>query len=201
MAASLGDLLQVVDKQSYLGQEILNVYMYRVTSITGLVGNYLELIAEWFNDNVVPAITPIQVDVLTHTSIEARNLSNNLDFFELPSGLTGEVAAASDNLAPSFVTVGFQLIRESLATRNGYKRFSGLNDLQIQGNLFIISPADADAIEAALASDIVLSLVTVAEPVIVRRPITPPVAPGYVYSSIGSAIFRGLGTQNTRKPD
>lgn len=201
MAAGLGDLIQFVDNQTYLGETILNVYNYRVTSITGLTGDYLQVLAEEFRDTVIAAVREIQVDVLVHTTLEARNLSNNLDFYELAVNQAGVIAAAADNLQPTFITAGFQLLRESLATRNGYKRFSGLNDLQVEGNELTLDSADVTAIQNALAADIVIGLATVAEPVIVRRPITPPVGTTYTYASIGSATLKGLGTQNTRKPD
>lgn len=200
MAASLGDLIQFVDRQTYLGEDLLNVYYYRITSLTGLSDPYLPVLAEWFRDNVITPVLDIQNNGLVHTTLDARNLSNNIDVAELVVDLPGANTAADTVALPSWMTVNFKLIRESLATRNGSKRFSGLVESQSTANSYAIPPLIQTAIEEALAADIVLSLVTVAEPVIVRRPIVPPVGTSYTYASIGAAVYTAYGTQNTRKP-
>lgn len=198
MAAELGDLIQVVDNQSYLGQQVLNVYYYRVTNVLGLADGYLEGFSNWFDDTVVEAVRNVQIDTLLHLSREWRNLTNGTDLFTETTVISGQMSLPDSNNSPSYVSAGFMLQRESLLTRNGYKRFAGIPDTMIDGNTWTQPLTEVEAIEAALAADIVISLVTAAEPVIVKRPIVVPVS-SYVYSSVGSAQFRGLGTQNTRK--
>lgn len=198
MPGTLGDLIQVVDNQLYLAQQVLNVYYYRITSITPLADPYLPTLADWFEDNVIPAVCDIQADSLTHVSREWRNLTNGTDLYTITDSVPGSQATPTASNTPSYVSAGFMLQRESLLTRNGYKRFAGIPEHNITGNTYIESPATIDALEAVLAADIQIGLATVAEPVIVKRPIDVPVEE-YVYSSIGSAVFRSLGTQNTRK--
>ena len=198
MAGSLGDLIQVVDNQSYLGQQILNVYYYRITSITPLLDPYMDVMAEWFDNTVVAAVRELQVNALLHVSREWRNLSNGTDLFTETSVIAGDQSQSAAAFTPSYVSAGFMLQRESLLTRNGYKRFAGIPETSIEGNVYTEGSTFIAAVEAALAADIVVGIATVAEPVIVKRPIDVPVGE-YVYSSIGSAQFRSLGTQNTRK--
>lgn len=198
MAATLGDLIQLVDNQSYLGQQVLNVYYYRVTAVLGIADPYLEQLNAWWEDTVLAAVLKVQVDALTHNSREWRNLSNNTDLFSANDVIPGEVSVSDAVSMPSFASLGFLLRRESLVTRNGYKRFAGLPDDAVSGNTWTGSVGDLTGIEVALASDLQIGLVAVAEPVIVKRPITAPVA-SYDYASIGSAQFRGIGTQNSRK--
>lgn len=200
MAAGLGDLIQISDKQQYLGEDLLNVYYYRVTSLTGLTEPYLEAIGDWFVTNVITPVKAIQNPSLVHTLLEVRNLSNNIDFYEDPVNIPGTQPAGAGVPLASWYTVNFKLIRESLVTRNGSKRFSGLNEGYANGNTYTIDAGPRAAIEEALAEDIVLGIVTVAEPVIVKRPIVPPVGTSYLYASIGSAQYTKYGTQNTRKP-
>ncbi len=83
-------------------------------------------------------------------------------------------------------------------TRNGYKRFAGLSEANVSGNTLVGLDTPVANLQTALAADIMLSVVSVAEPVIVKRPIVAPVT-SYLYSSIGSATFRSVGTQNSRK--
>jgi hypothetical protein len=199
VAAALGDLIQITDFQTYLEQQVLNVFYYRITSITGVGGDYLSVIGDWFKDNVISSYIPLQVPRLEHVSRELRNLSNGSDLYTDSEVLPGTNSDPASHDMPSYVSLGFILRRESLVTRNGYKRIAGLSDGQINGNDTDISPSLIASIEDALASDITLGVVTIAEPVIVKRPISVPVGE-YEYSSIGSAQFRGVGSQNSRKP-
>lgn len=198
MAAVLGDLLQLVDNQSYLGQQILNVYYYRVTATLGLADPYLSDLNSYWEDNVLDPIIQIQGDGLVHQSREWRNISNGTDLFVESTAVPGANSVAESSELPSYVSLGFLLQRESLATRNGYKRFAGLTENFVEGNTWTGSTTSIDNIETALAGDLNIGILAVAEPVIVKRPIVVPVG-SYIYSSIGSASFRGLGTQNTRK--
>lgn len=200
MGISTGDLLQIIDKQVYLGEELMNVYYYRYSSAPA-VGNaiYEELLGD-FRDNIVEAIVDVQVTALEHTELEIKNLSSGVEFAILPINLTGVIPAAEEALAPSYVSINFRLLRDSLVTRNGSKRISGLTDLSIEGNEFVGYNTQRDAIEVAMGQPLYAGAIEVAYPVIVKRPIVPPVGTGYVYSSVASVVYGGLGTQNTRKP-
>lgn len=198
MAAILGDLIQLIDNQSYLGQQVLNVYYYRVTATLGLADPYLADLDSYWGDNVLDPIIQVQADSLAHNSREWRNISNGVDLFVNSDVVNGANSVADTSLLPSYVSLGFLLQRESLATRNGYKRIGGLTENFVEGNTWTGSPTSIANIETALAGDLNIGILAVAEPVIVKRPIEVPVG-SYIYSSIGSCSFRGLGTQNTRK--
>lgn len=198
MVAALGDLIQLVDRQEYLEQVVLNVYYYRITSLTGLSDPYLPTLNDWWEETVLPPILAVQSGNLGHMAREWRNMTNGTDLFIQSDAIFGDEAGSGNNL-PSYVSWGFMLQRESLVTRNGYKRIAGLVESMVEGNQPDSGTvALLDNVADVLAQDIVVGLATVAEPIIVKRPIVAPVA-SYDYSSIGGASFRGLGTQNTRK--
>lgn len=201
MGTVLGDLLQVTARQMYLEQELFNVYYYRVVQLAPADSSVYELFVDQFISTVIDPIRQIQNTLLTYNQIEVRNLSNGLDLYTETVDIDGLISADLTNAAPSYVSAGFKLVRESLATRNGYKRIAGLSEGNIVGNGFNFVAGDQEEIQNGLASDISIGLALFAEPVIVRRPITVPAGTGYTYASIGSAIFSGLGTQNTRKPE
>jgi len=201
VAALQGDLLQIVDFQTYLDQQVLNVYYYRVQPVGGINDDGYDVVLDWFEDNVVAAVANIQNAQLNHYQLELRNLSNGLDIVVHPIDVDGSAGSGGASAAASFLTVGFKLIRESLVTRNGYKRFSGLDETNTSENQFFFPAGTQAALETALAEDIVSGIITLAEPVIVKRPIGSPPVASYDYSSIGSAQYAGrMGTQNTRKP-
>lgn len=199
MAAAIGNLLRLTDEQVYLGETVLNVYLYRVTSITGLAGNYLELINEWWEDNVLEPITNIQVPSLVHNSRRWENLTNYTDLFTESTPIAGTVSTGGGVLLPSYVTLGFLLERESLTTRNGAKRFSGVPVTWVDGNERVGGDTPVTAVEEALAADVVLGAITCAEPIIWGSPRENPPVVSYDYASIGGARFTRVGTQNTRK--
>lgn len=198
MAVFQGDLIQLIDNQEYLGQQILNVYYYRFIPLTSIGDGGLSLFNDSWEDTVLTALLPLQVAGLTHVSREWKNLTNGVDLFVDGSVVSGTRAGGGAEWAPSFVSAGFILRRESLVTRNGYKRIAGLNSNDISGNNYVGSPTFITNIEIALAADLNVGIIPSLEPVIVKRPIVPPVV-SYAYSSIGSSSFRSVGTQNTRK--
>jgi hypothetical protein len=198
VAALLGDLLQLTDFQTYLGIDCLNVYYYRVTSITGFAFAGYNDIMQWYRDHILAQVKNQQVSGVSHNMLEIRNLSNAVDFDSLTFAPGTQVGAQPGEGLPSYVTYTFRLLRENLNTRNGYKRFVGVPESQGSGNAYSPSGAAITNICGELSSDIVAGIVLLAEPVIVKRPILTP-AGAYVYSSIGNADFRGVGSQNTRK--
>lgn len=198
MAATLGDLIQVTDFQTYLEQQVLNVYYYRITSVTGLGDGYLSDLNDIFIPTVLEPCLELQVSQLSHVSREWRNLSNGTDLFTDSVEYPGVLSVSSTALLPSYVSLGFLMRRETLATRNGYKRIAGIPDTAVNGNDVTYGGSQIADFETAIAADLVGGLITLAEPVIVKRPIEVPVG-SYVYSSVGSGQFRGVGTQNSRK--
>lgn len=195
-----GDLLEFRAVQTYLGQTMLNVYHYRVLDSFGLLPDYLDTLANLFCEQVLDVVRLVQVDAVQYVSVECKNLSNGIDIHSEPYDPTGGMGVvATENLMPSFVALGFLLRRESAATRNGYKRIGGLTEEAVVGNTWNGTGSLITNAENALASDVFAGIVSILEPVIVQRPITVPVGTTYVYSSIGSAKFRGVTSQNTRK--
>lgn len=200
MAATQGDLIRITDFQSYLGQQVLNVFYYRIVPVGGIADSgYLEML-EWFADDVITPVSMFQSDYLRHTNVTLENLTNGVDIRDLTTDIYGDITTADTTVTPSYVSLGFIMQRESRVTRNGYKRFAGVPEISVSGNTYVNPGGTVIAdIEEALAKDWVEGIVTVAEPIIVKRPVsTPPVA-SYQYASIGSARLVGLGTQNTRK--
>lgn len=197
MAAVAGDLLRVVDTQTYLGQTVQNVFYFKVIDLLGAPDGYFEDVNASFEDIYLTPIRALQNPNLLHTHREWRNLSNNLDIASFSDVLAGTFAGVDP--INSFTSAGFLLQRATLATRNGYKRFAGLDETVVSGNTYTGGATLTDNISAALVSDLFVGIIDFAAPKIIKRPIPVP-AVGYVDNAITEAPFRGIGTQNTRKP-
>jgi hypothetical protein len=195
-----GDLLQITDNQTYLGEDLMNVYYYRWFSAPSVDNAVYADLLDDFSEVVIPRITPLQVDGLMHTVLEIKNLSNGVDFAVLPIAVPGQVPASDAEQLPSYISLGFRLLRDSLVTRNGSKRIAGIVDTWITGNDYTGPGTPITDAENAMGENLHTGIIETAAPIIVKRPIVPPVGTSYVYSSVASVLFGGPGTQNTRKP-
>ena len=196
MGALLGDFLRITMSSFMFDQTILNVLYYRVTSIAGFTDDGYEACLDDFVDNI---LEPVQLATSTDfrfDSLYLQNISNGIDIATRNIGLDGSIGAGS---LPSFVNYTFRLQRETVATRNGYKRFAGVPESYVTGNTYTGPGGLIDTIEQGLALDLLSGLVSIAEPVIMKRPLPTIVPSSHPYSSIGGSDFRGIGTQNTRK--
>ena len=199
MGANTGDLLQVTDFQSYLGEVCLNVYYYRWFSAPALGTEYLEAIWDEVRSEVIDQVVKLQVEQVVHTNLQVKNLSNGVDFYEDDPVRTGLIDAPDSEILPSYVALGFKLIRDSLVTRNGSKRVVGVPEGNVSGNTYVGAGIDIEDVENAFVAQLEVGIVTVAAPVIVKRPIPTPAGTSYLYSSVNGCAFTGMSTQNTRK--
>lgn len=199
MAAVLGDFLQITVLGRIFSQDVLNVYYYRVVSVTGFTNEGYETILDEFEETVITpvlAATSADYDV---QEITVRNVTNGLDFLVHTFAVGALEGTSASPALPSYVNYTFRLQRESLVTRNGYKRFTGVPEDLVTGNTFVGSSALTTAIENGLKADLVSGVATLAEPVIMKRPLPTLVPSSHPYASIGGCDFRGIGSQNTRK--
>src|SRR6185436_3891596 len=158
VAAALGDLIRITDRRTFLAQEVLNVYFYRVTSITGLGTGYLDLMGAAFADLVVDPVAALQASDVSHSELFLENLSNGIDINTFTTGFPVVGAAGSDSLPP-YASYGFQLIREDRTTRNGYKRFAGVTEANQTDGIYTGGATAISNVEDALKADMVVGLV------------------------------------------
>lgn len=200
MALEQGSIVRVTDFQTYLGQQVLNVYYYRYFLLLGASDSAYEELALDFKQNIVDSVRSLQNTYLTHTEIRIENISNGVDIYSLSPNVSGTVAASDVTVMPSNITAGYILRRGSRVTRNGYKRFSGLTEGQVSGNTYVPgNDAQVEVIESKLADGLYLGAVKSLEPIIMKRPFMEPVGLNAFYAPIISAALVGLGTQNSRK--
>lgn len=196
MAVNSNDVLQVIDFQTYLGRQILNVYYYRYIIITPAVDPVYDSFYAAFKAAVLDNVKLIQLTSLTHTTVQVTNVTNGVDIRSYTVNETGNITSGSGNNLPSFVSAGFIYRRSSLTTRNGYKRIGGLSESFMDGNTFTFPTGAQTAIQNGMALTLQLGLLDAFEPVI-YRPAT--LVDPAVVNSVGVVQFTQVGTQNTRK--
>lgn len=203
MATAVGDVIQIIDVQTYLLQTVQNVYEFFVYELTGTV-TLEEIALEWV-DTVLTPVRNIQADDINHDYLAVKNLSNGVDIWDETTNLPGVVV--STNPSPSFVAVGIQLLRSTAITRHGGKRISGISDDNITGNSLVgVALTNMPALLTALSAELnVVGADGTASlyPVIVGRyPQGSPNAGEMDLSKLNpiqGAQFKRVTTQNTRK--
>lgn len=203
MALAVGDIIQFTDEQLYLGQQVLNVYHYRVDELDPdvTIGD----LADQFVTLILSIIREIQITSLIHTQVTVRNLTNGLDIWEEPLDLAG-LADVPDPM-PSFVTYAYRLIRSTALTRHGAKRIAGVGEGWVNGNVPTPTALPGLQSRASVFVDPVSREGTVSDfvltPVIVGRVPTGELGAGeYDLSRINpvaDAQFIRISTQTTRR--
>jgi len=127
--AAIGDIVELVHEQTYLGQAINNVYYYQAVNAVAL-----STLTTWFETNVVPQVKANQVDLVNHINLRCRNIFNDVETYEEP--LTGVGAVASTvNEMPSFLAYALRLDHDNGSLRPGFKRFAGVTEISLDDAL------------------------------------------------------------------
>lgn len=163
-----GDVFQLIDRQTVRGQEVLNVYFYQQAAATA--GNGAEqLVTSWI-DQMLPSVLLFQATDVLHSSVEAKNLFNESEAYtELISEPGG---SGSSDLMTTFNAVGFQLIGDNAAVRDGAKRYAGIYDGAVQDGVITDGTVipQLDDVAELLATGLLVGLAPdVFLPVIVGR--------------------------------
>lgn len=128
-----GDLYEVSDVQTMYGQEVANVYFYEQTGVVvGQTVTSAQLLAEAFNEQIVPNVAFLQTADVVHKEIRVRNLFNAADKFTLPISEPGTAVGswegATQDALPSFVQMPFRLASSSGDVGDGSKHYAGISE-------------------------------------------------------------------------
>lgn len=201
-----GSIFEVVDVQDNNGQEMLNVYFYRRDSLVAEGTPEAQLLAEEFSTNVVPPVTNIQNETITHTAVRVRNLFDPTDAYEYLISVPG-VYNHVDEMS-TYQAINFTLAHDNPAIKKGRKAFGGFEESHaadgiVAGAGFIDNLLD---VAIAILDPLPSGIIDTFFPVIVGRILD---AGNYrLPEDVGEAIFGGLTsatfnplvtTQNSRK--
>lgn len=206
MAMAIDNILQITDFQRFLGQQVLNVYFYRVLALPDpeIYPNPYDAVLTSFESTVVGPLKNNQHTSLMHETIVVKNLSNGIDIREKILNIAG---TATGDEEPSFTALGIRLVRTTGVTRHGSKRIGGMPESYFIGNTLNLSPGQVTAIEFAMGATLIESgtINDLAQPVIVGRTLVPASDPPEYeldllkINVIADAQIIAVTTQNTRK--
>jgi len=201
VATLTGDILQITEFQRQANQPLLNVYFYEVTVASG--NPTAAEIAEFFAGELWGEVRQaLASNALTMENVEVRNLTNGVDFGVFEVAENGAVSATEP--LPPYCTVTIRLNRTTLVTRNGYKRYAGINE-GIQNNGTLTSggltayQGMATVLEALLAFDAGGVDYTLKPVIVGVNPMTGKRDLTRLNDIASASVNQRLGTQNTRK--
>jgi len=202
-----GDLLQVKSFQTLTNVpgDILNVYWFRVVSMStpqSLVNIVDDLTAWWFETFIAPMLA-MQSNQVVYQRMEISNADNFEDEFAI---CTPDFPVAGvfpgEYLAPS-TAWSFKLVRTTRLTRNGSKRLAGVPEGLATNNL-PSSSARVLADDVRLMWEGQIDVPWGAEDdIMALQMVIPQTNPAgglpIAYNPVSGVVFRGLGSQNSRK--
>lgn len=131
MIIAPGDILRMIVKASLLGQQCLNVFHFRFSSVEIDTFDLEDVCASWILDGAVKMAGGLSVSYIQE-SVKVINLSQEFNpFYEVvysKAGVNGGV------ILPSNVSASFKLLVSTNKTKAGGKRLSGLTTAQVSGN-------------------------------------------------------------------
>ena len=204
---SVGDIIEVKDFQSLanVSGEILNVYHFEVASL-GTATSLQQIdedFRDWWYDTFLTSILAVQTSGTTHTRIEVNNLNAYATEFFIITPLNPSNGDVIGEFSSSSAAWSIELVRTLRTTRNGGKRIAGVPEDFTSNNV-------ATATAIGLLQDVTDNMSAgqqvpygVAQqmamlPVIIRRGIPPSHVP-QVVNPVGAAVYRGVGSQTSRK--
>lgn len=152
------DVYEIVAKQSYKGQDVVNVYHYQQSEIIlSLGGTTAQFLLNRWRDTILPAIAACQDGALVYTELTCRNLFNSGDKGSILLSLAG--GWGEQDSLPTFNAVNFDMAGDNPAVRNGSKRLAGVLELS-QSDGVLTHPESLNrytAAAAAMAQSLIIS--------------------------------------------
>lgn len=212
------DIYELIDFQTYFGQEIENVYHFRRTTATfvdtvnpNVAATFLD---SWVSKNL-PDIVPLQSSDILHTRVTCRNLFDDADAWDRAINVSGTANVGATDDLPAFVCYGFDLGTNGLIVRDGKKRIAGvIESAQSEGIVtnptFLIklqTCADRMLKGVRFSADSPVNMI--GAPTVVKR-VRGGAPGGYTYrlpanqsesvwADIGSAVFKFLLTSQVSR--
>lgn len=195
----LGDVIQILFEQEYLGQVIRNVFGY-VVSVADPTAT-IEQVADRAIIEIGDVYLNVQVPEISAVQVTVKNLDTPAEFIEKDWTGVGGNAPAGPPL-PSYVAGAFKFLRGDTDTRNGSKRISGIGEDTVANNNWTsFDSAGVLAIQDAFEATIFITPSDMEiEPVIIGRdPITGQPDSGRIAPVNEVQAQELISTQNSRK--
>lgn len=195
-----GDIWQVRLAGNYMSVPVNNIFWYEETGNT--TPGAAEKAALAFSSTVATPIATMLHELLVFTQIVATNWTSGLDQEDLTVNIPGNASLQSDPM-PSFVTFSWKLPKSVPLYSSGSKRFAGVSEIYVDGNIENIPAQElADTRQALIAPLNFQGFF--ARPVVLvtqinKQPLPSAMGQGpFTTWAVTDAVFRGVSSQRSR---
>lgn len=172
----------------------LNVFGYK--SVLP-VSDEVNVLADEFITDVVPAMTAIMSAGAGITRIHVQNVTNGTDEADRPQS-SPILGLRTGDTQKGFITWGFRYVRTGAGFRHGYKRIGPISESDTAGEVPTTGmSAVLSASASAFKAPIRVALIDTWFPVILER--KPPGVYPWTSHDISNVVFYSITTQNSRK--
>lgn len=194
---AIGEVVELVHEQLYLGQTINNVYYFQ----DSVGGTPLTTLSAWFETNVVPKVKAFQVDILTHVNLRLRNLMDVGETYEEPLTGTGAQPAGVIEM-PSFFALGIRLDHPTGDIRPGFKRYAGANEGSFEDALVVAGVVtQLETLAAELVNPPTTALTGYVHVIVKRICETPNPTPGAIPACLKYRLPETVAELEAAYPD
>lgn len=197
----INDIYVLKHQTQYLGQFMLNQYFYQQLTDDG-DGDAFGL-WEAFNDDILSVWRDTISDEVTTLNVEVFQIADGSDFFSLmPADRDGTRDITAAALMPSSVAFSYRSNRAGAGTRRSRKRYSGMGEADLQGNVLSTAFEDLTAVidlGVALGGTVQAPADSIYKPIQVASgwAVNNPPTKRFDITAFEAAV---LSTQNSRKP-
>lgn len=203
MIIPVGQIYEVQMHQRLFGEKVLNVFHYYTDTeqVEGPDNDFAIALFVQFEQFVAAEVCKIQNADVKYELISVANAFDYPNRYEATVSREGlQSLGGSDS---SFVAFSFKYVRKHNHTRNGSKRFAGVPDNFMVGNLYTGSDAPLHNLANLLGGnmtgeDVQQANKPVFKPCIVHRDEVKPYAIMYG-NAVSSVQYVGITTQTSRK--
>lgn len=161
---ALSDCYMLRDVQHFSGELVLNVYFYQDLLLSSIAQN----VVESYVADVLPKVQAVQSGWISHDLIDAVNLADPSNFYELHEAVGGDID--SDAL-PAHSALNFTLRLNSRALRPGSKRICGVPEINqnhgvLTGSGYLTA---VEALRVQMHTVLLSGVVSTFQPIVVKR--------------------------------
>jgi len=195
---AFGDVYIMRVSGTYFGQEVMAVYNWK-----HVAGEAAANALTWratFESDIMPSLQAITNDELTYTQIETINWRDPTDFDIVSVGYSGDIDSTENEPLSPWLTNLYRLNRNAPGQAHGFKRYAGGVESQFESGEPDAAFATVMAAHAtALGAGLTATFDRLARYWVVDSTTDPELGANPAGYAVQTALYRGLGTQKSRK--
>jgi len=195
---AFGDVYKITVSGDMAGQVVEAVFNFK--HLVGETTANATTWAETFKTDILTPMMTIAHEDLEYTFLQVVNWRDPADFIEESINYAGDVPAEGNDRLASWLTLNFRFNRNNPGQSHGFKRFAGgVESMFTDGEPVALWATEMEAVRVALQTGLTASLDRTCRYWVVDSTASPAYGANPAGYASSSVLYRGLGTQKSRK--